>query len=94
MQTENADGYKFKCGSLSGVYIIKNSFAVNDSVVADISFEVPEGKSKIVLVDGENVYTVVEGSFTGVLDLKDVPDGKYTMKIVGVDAKIDLTLKY
>ena len=85
--------YTLSCASFSGVYKIK-SITVNESTSANLKLEVSEGKCKVVLIKGNDVYTLKEGSYDGALDFNGVPDGKYNLNIVGVDAQIKLTFNY
>lgn len=94
VQTSAKGSYKLSCMSFSGVKIIVNSFTVDENTSANLSFGVEKGKCKVVLVNGKNVYTITEGDFDGEIDLKDIPHGKYKVKIAGVEAEFKLTLTY
>lgn len=94
VETTIGNTYKLSCSSLSGVYIAINSFTVNESTSANLSFELNSGKCKIVLVKDGSVYKLAEESFDGEVNFKNIPDGKYRLKIVGVEAEFKITLKY
>ena len=93
VETSSDENYKFSCSSLSGVYVMINSFTVNENTSANLTLEVTGGKCKVVLVKGDSVYTVCEGSYDGAVNL-GYPDGKYKLKIVGVEAEFTLSLTY
>ena len=94
VETSGKGTYKLSCTSLSGVYIALNSFTVNESTSANLSFELSGGKGKVVLVHGDSVYTLTEESYDGAIDFENIPDGKYKLKIVGVEAEFKLTFSY
>ena len=94
LENSTKGNYKFSCASLNGVFVAVNTFSVSDETSANLTFGVAEGKGKVVLVKDKTVYTVAEGSFDGALDLSGIPEGRYQLKIAGVGAKIELTLKY
>ena len=94
VETSVNDKYKLSCSSLSGVYIALNSFTVNESTSANLSFELNGGKGKVVLVKGDSVYTLTEESYDGAIDFENIPEGKYKLKIVGVKAEFKLTFSY
>lgn len=91
VETSFNDTYKLTCKSISGVYEVM-SITVSESSSVTLSFEVTSGKSKIVLINGDDVYTVAEGSYSGTLDTQDLPNGKYKLKIVSVEAQISLNI--
>ena len=92
-QVSDKSSFNLNCKSISGCYIIVNSFVIDEEASATLSLEVTAGKCKVVLVQGEDVYTVAEGTFDGALELNG-PEGKYKVKVVGLDAQIRLKLKY
>ena len=92
--TDENGVYKLSCSSLSGVYTIKNSYTVNNNTSVNLNFSVADGKCKVVLIKGNNVYTFAEGGFNGELKFDGVPDGNYKLKLVGVNAEFRLTLAY
>ena len=93
VETSSNGNYKLSCGSFSGVYVMIDSFTVSNDTSANLTLEVTEGKCKVVLVKGDSVYTVCEGSYDGAVNL-GYPNGKYKLKIVGVEAEFTLSLTY
>lgn len=67
---------------------------LSSDCTANLSLGVEAGKFKIVATNGKAVYTLAEGDFEGELDFTDIPDGNYTVKAVGVEAKFSLKLTY
>lgn len=92
VETNNNGVYRLSCSSLSGVYMIKNYFTVNENTSANVNFAVSDGKCKIVLINGNDVYTLAEGGYDGDLNFEGVPDGSYKLKLVGVDANIKFSM--
>ncbi len=94
VETNENGVYRLSCSSLSGVYTINKSFTVSENTSVNLNFSVTDGKCKIALIKSGNVYTFAEGGYDGALNFNGVPDGKYKLTVVGVDAEINLTLTY
>lgn len=86
---------KFSCKaeSFTGCSFMKE-VEINDNPIVNLELEIIEGDFKIVFVASDNtVYTVVEESFSGSIETQ-IPAGRYSVKMVGRYAKIDLKFSY
>lgn len=97
---------KISCMSFSGVDTLYTRFDVDESASADlkINYTGEDGKLKVVLTDSNNVYvlkevgfldgnTYVDG-FSDAVDFGNIPQGRYKLKIVGVEAGFSLELNF
>ena len=84
-------GHNFSCG-FTGIKTIYTLNAKADSTISvNYDLKTQSGKFKCVFVDANNTLKViVEQSGTGNLTLT-VPKGENVIKIVGLDAQLDLT---
>lgn len=103
------NGLSVSSSSFSGVETLIYSFTVNENTSAYLNIEYHEavtfgGKIKIVLADNHNVYVIGEygklsdnffaqGSY-GSVHFEEIPNGIYSLKIIGVEARFDMIFTY
>ena len=102
---ETADGLYVSSSAFSGIETLIFAFTVDSDTSARLHIDhVFSGKVKVVLSDNENVYTLascgqlsknlsITGSNASV-DFNEIPNGIYSLKIVGVKAEFDMWFSY
>jgi hypothetical protein len=103
------DGLNVSSSSFSGVETVIYAFTVNSNTSASLYIDYSlagavGGKIKVVLADNYNVFVLGEcgklsSSFfaTGInenLNFNNIPDGVYSLKIVGVNAHFEMWFSY
>ncbi|MDE6411589.1 MAG: hypothetical protein K2L02_03525 [Clostridia bacterium] len=90
---EDTSKYSYSCSKFSGVKEIK-SVTVGSGSGLDVKLNIESGDFKLVLTDSSTVYVLTDESFEGVLPFENIPDGRYKLKMVGVEAKFSLKINF
>lgn len=91
VQTTNSDGTTWSVNSFGGVSVLKSNVEIAESGSLSVTLDYISGDLKIVAVNGDNVYKLIENeSCNGELKT-ELTAGEYTLKIVGNEAKFKIT---
>ena len=86
-----SDKYTFSADKFSGMKTVKKLDLPADPVFKNVKLTVSEGKFKVVLVKDGEVYVLTDKDTDGNIETT-LAAGQYTLKIVGVDAKVSLSM--
>ena len=83
--------FSYSANKFSGVKQVKKLNLPENPTFKDVKLTITGGKFKIVLVKDGEVYLLTDENIDGNIDMK-LKAGNYVLKIVGVEAKVDLSM--
>ncbi|MDR0425538.1 MAG: hypothetical protein LBH24_00035 [Clostridiales bacterium] len=93
VENHNKERLTFSAVTFNGVKAVKNDAALPENPVFTLEFELKEGRCKLILIKDGAVHTVTEESVNGTV-AAEVPAGSYDIKLVGENAKLELTFYF
>ncbi len=70
-----------------------SKLSLPNNPVFDVNLTIEKGRFKVVLVQYDSVYIIIDKTYKGLIQL-DLPSGDYVLKIVGQDAKFQLEISF
>lgn len=86
------DEYEGRIKNFTGVANLYDLEVTDGVISVEYDISVTGGRFKIIATDGNEIYTIAEGTSSGKSDVK-VNNGSYRLRIVGDDANVTLYLK-
>ena len=84
--------FTYNANKFSGVKQVRKLDLTANPTFKDVKLTITGGKFKVVLIKDGKVHVLADKNNDGDIKMENLEAGKYTLKIVGVEAKVSLSM--